>query len=100
MPIHDRPTSKNIISLPAPLISILQNKNYWETLIERKTCRKFLRKNVSLETLSTILYASFGFLKERENGLSKFIPNFLRQRRSSPSGGGLNSSEAHLYVSN
>ncbi|MET0787500.1 MAG: SagB family peptide dehydrogenase [Paenisporosarcina sp.] len=69
-----------------------------EALVNRKTCRVFERKTVSLENFSSILYLAFGYLKEREKDVDEFIPAEFRSRRSSPSGGGLNASEAYIYV--
>lgn len=69
-----------------------------EALVNRKTCRVFERKTVSLENFSSILYLAFGYLKERDKDVDEFIPAEFRSRRSSPSGGGLNASEAYIYV--
>lgn len=81
--------SENIKTLPLPTTQALQKISLWETLLKRKTCRRFFPNiTVSLETFSTVLYASLGFLKERKNDISQFVPPHLSQRRSSPSGGG------------
>lgn len=86
-----------IAPLPEPDFSTLSNKSLWQTLLDRRTCRQFRQEPVSLQTLSNILYASFGFLSEREAQINEFVPKYLRQRRSSPSGGGLNATEIYLF---
>lgn len=69
-----------------------------QTLLQRKTCRSFLNKSVSLDDVSTLLYLCLGYLKERETDTCELVPAMFRARRSSPSGGGLNASEGYLYV--
>ncbi|MBP0619147.1 SagB family peptide dehydrogenase [Cupriavidus consociatus] len=86
------------ISLPAPDLSTVDSKSLWQSLLERRTCREFRQESVNRETLSTILYSTFGFLSEREEGINKYVPKYLRQRRSSPSGGGLNSTEVYIWA--
>ncbi|WP_035876588.1 SagB/ThcOx family dehydrogenase [Cupriavidus sp. amp6] len=97
IPPFKQPRSTAILSLPRPDPAVLNSKTLWQSLLERRTCRKFRQEKISLQTLSTILYASFGFLDEREPGINEFVPKYLRQRRSSPSGGGLNSTEVYLF---
>lgn len=88
----------NVVKLPSPEISSLEKLSLWQTLISRRTCRTYLEKKISKEMISTILYSSLGFLKERESGINAFVPDCLRQRRSSPSGGGLNATEAYIFA--
>lgn len=93
---------ENMIALPPPLPNptLDINNSLTDTLFKRKTCRKFLHKGASLEDMSTLLHLSFGYLKERENDTTPLTPKHLHARRSSPSGGGLNSCEAYLYAYN
>ncbi|MEA5669904.1 SagB family peptide dehydrogenase [Pseudomonas sp. MH2] len=67
-------------------------------LTKRSTSRDFLDLPVQLEDLTRILEYSIGFIGERELPDSSNLPAALRKRRSSPSGGGLNSTEAYVYV--
>lgn len=67
-------------------------------LKKRSTSRDFLDLPVQLEDLTRILEYSIGFIDERELPDSSNLPAALRKRRSSPSGGGLNSTEAYVYV--
>lgn len=71
-----------------------------QSLLNRKTCRSFENTSVSLDEISTILYLCLGYLSERELKADPFTPPLFRARRSSPSGGGLNSSEGYLYAYN
>lgn len=71
-----------------------------EVLVNRKTCRVFERKAVLLEDLNSILYLTFGYLNERKNDADEFTPAEFCSRRGSPSGGGLNASEAYVYIGN
>ncbi|VVN48375.1 hypothetical protein PS862_03476 [Pseudomonas fluorescens] len=92
-----RPTSEWIF-LPQP--SCLPVNALVKTLIERKTCRTFTGEGVSLDDVSTLLYLSLGYLRERENDIDDTIAEGLGARRSSPSGGGLNACEGFLHVQN
>lgn len=98
IPPYKHHPASSIIYLPDPDLSNLDEKSLWQSLIERRTCRKFRQESVDQPTLSTILYSSFGFLKEREAGINEYVPKYLRQRRSSPSGGGLNSTEIYICL--
>lgn len=95
-------STENMLSLPPPLPNskLVTDHSFTAALIKRKTCREFLRKSVSLEDISTLLYLSFGYLKERQEDISPLTPRHLAPRRSSPSAGGLNSCEAYLYAYN
>jgi SagB-type dehydrogenase family enzyme len=55
---------------------------------------------VLLEDLNSILYLTFGYLNERKNDADEFTPAEFCSRRGSPSGGGLNASEAYVYIGN
>ena len=93
---------EDFISLPEPSPSQLLkgSSSLHDALLTRKTCRSYLNKSVSLENISTLLYLSMGHLKERGQETSDFTPAPFRARRSSPSGGGLSSSEGYLYAYN
>lgn len=92
----------DFISLPPPLPNdaLTEHPSLENALLNRKTCRSFLNKSISLENISTLLYLSLGYLKQREADTSDLTPAIFRARRSSPSGGGLSSSEGYLYAYN
>ncbi|MGE8149473.1 SagB family peptide dehydrogenase [Pseudomonas frederiksbergensis] len=92
-----RPASE-LINLPAP--SGLPADSLANALALRKTCRSFTGKAVPLGEVSTLLYWSLGYLKEREGDIDETIAEGLTARRSSPSGGGLNACEGFLHVQN
>lgn len=75
-------------------------KSLFNSLTKRKTCRAFEDNSIQLTDISTILYFSLGYLKEREDQVDPLVPTRFRHRRSSPSGGGLNATEGYLYAKN
>lgn len=89
-----------LISLPTPDMSYFKNKNLWETLINRKTCRTFLNKAISLNQLSALLYASFGSVHGSTNDKSEFNLVSITSRKTSPSGGSLHATEIYLAAFN
>lgn len=90
--------ARQLISLPAPCG--LPADSLADTLLKRKTCRSFTGAAVSLGDISTLLYLSLGYLKEREDDIDETVAEGLTDRRSSPSGGGLNACEGFLHVQN
>ena len=85
-----------LITLPKP--SRLPQGSLANALIDRKTCRTFTEDTLSLEGVSTLLYLSLGYLREREDDIDESIAEGLGARRTSPSGGGLNACEGFLLV--
>ena len=86
-------------SLPEADLSGLGSTSLLQTLKSRKTNRIFHEKPVSLETVSTILFTSFGKFHGDEWAAEEggdFKP--LGIRKSSPSGGGLQSAEAYVMA--
>ncbi|WP_213941677.1 SagB family peptide dehydrogenase [Pseudomonas sp. dw_612] len=90
--------ASELINLPAP--SGLPADSLVDALVLRKTCRSFTGKAASLGDISTLLYLSLGYLKEREGDVDETVAEGLSARRSSPSGGGLNACEGFLHVQN
>jgi len=85
------------IALPrAP--QLLETQTLQHSLTTRKTCRDFKNTAVTSEQVSEILYFSLGYLNERKDDIEPSMPVELYNRRSSPSGGGLNSAEGYLFV--
>lgn len=93
---------ENMLCLPSPSFnkSLDENGSLKQSLLNRKTCRSFLSKSVCIDDVSTLLYLCLGYLSERDLDMNELAPMMFRSRRSSPSGGGLNSSEGYLYAQN
>ncbi|MBV6826991.1 SagB family peptide dehydrogenase [Pseudomonas sp. PD9R] len=85
-----------LIALPNP--SCLPEGCLVNALIDRKTCRTFTGEAVPIEAVSALLYLSLGYLQERANDIDECVAEGLDDRRSSPSGGGLNACEGFLLV--
>jgi SagB-type dehydrogenase family enzyme len=89
------------INLPQPRWDSIRQLSVAEGLCQRYTCRNFCGKSVSLEQLSDALWATFGAIhgfgksEYEEAGLKT-----LGYRRSSPSGGCLQTSEPYLVALN
>ncbi|MDD1013925.1 SagB family peptide dehydrogenase [Pseudomonas rubra] len=96
------PTETFEAMAPASVHLEKPDANYTELplLTTRATSRVFSRNPVSLDLLSEILFYTLGFIDERALPESTCLPISLRQRRCSPSGGGLNSTEGYLYAKN
>lgn len=86
-----------LIQLPKP--SVMKG-SLSDALTNRKTCREFSADAVSLETISTLLYLTLGYLHQRTTSIDDCIAEGLHERRTSPSGGGLNACEGFIYVQN
>jgi SagB-type dehydrogenase family enzyme len=89
------------IALPAP--SSFQGgsgASLREALVRRRTCRDFLARPVALAAVSEILYYSLANIAERGSSIHEYVPEPLRMRRTSPSGGGLNSTSAFVLARN
>lgn len=89
-----------VISLPVPDISVLSSVTLWDVLKKRKTSRSFDKTLVSLDTISTLLYATFGAIHSEWTDLEEFGIQQLSVRKSSPSVGGLHCAEAYLFAFN
>lgn len=98
-----RPQSAHVIKycpLPEPKPALIQDVSLFKALKERKTSRDFDGTPISLEKLSTLLYITFGHIHgEKWDELSDLGVNFSSERKSSPSGSGLQACEAYLSVS-
>lgn len=100
MPARPRPrTSDLIIDLPTPDIDALKNVSQWQTLKERMTCRNFKGESITLTELSTVLYASLGYIHGDE--WPELKNEGLRVwgiRRSSPSGTGSAACDGYVFI--
>ncbi|MBP5944165.1 MULTISPECIES: SagB family peptide dehydrogenase [unclassified Pseudomonas] len=86
------------ICLPDP--DELSDDSLANALLQRKTCRSFTGAAMTLNNVSTLLYLTLGYLRERDTDRDDSIAEDLCARRSSPSGGGLNACEGFLLVQN
>jgi SagB-type dehydrogenase family enzyme len=71
-----------------------------QSLCRRSTSREFRDVPLQLEILAKILQFTLGFIDDREVPKDSGLPDSLRKRRCSPSGGGLNSTEGYVLARN
>ena len=83
------------ITLPSPNIPSLEATAFWAALKKRKTCREFFSQKMALETLSTLLYASFGLIHGTAFSEEK---NIYGMRKASPASGGLHAEMIYVMV--
>lgn len=88
------------IQLPNFKEERLLGKRYGEVLKLRKTSRDFNGQPISLEELSTILFATFGKFHGEWNEIKDAGYNFDGFRRTSPSGGALHPIEPYIFCYN
>ncbi|MFJ2995013.1 SagB family peptide dehydrogenase [Pandoraea sp. NPDC087047] len=93
-------TRGDSLRLPPPDVMRLQTASFWECCKTRSTCREFTSKPTDLQDVSTVLYGSLAFLRERTENVHPSVPSSINNRRTSPSGGGLNASEAYVVFQN
>lgn len=85
------------VQLPPPGVTHLERVSLWESLLKRKTSRDFKRRTISLATVSTILYSVFGAVHgPTRRDITQLGLNSFGYRRTSASGGGLQSVEPYL----
>lgn len=95
------PPPENYTSYTRPCLALpkpRRNSELSKTLLQRSTSRVFEKKHITLNDVSEILYHTLGFISERSLPEDSGLPESLRNRRCSPSGGGLNSSEGYVYI--
>jgi SagB-type dehydrogenase family enzyme len=87
------------IRLPDPNLTALESISLKDSLFQRRTCRSFDGKVVSLTDVSDALYATFAAVhgNERED-LERLGLLPVGYRRTSPSGGSLHPSECYLVA--
>lgn len=85
------------IPLPEPS-SLLKSDSLQGVLLNRKTCRVFNSLPCSLEQVNTVLNYSLRYLLERSAAVDCAVPEGFRNRRTSPSGGGLNCIDGYIYI--
>jgi SagB-type dehydrogenase family enzyme len=86
-----------VFALPAPDVERLKRRSLWDALIARKTAREFTGEPVDLEAVGNILWATFGAVHGPDRGdVDGFGIRSYGYRRTSPSGGGLQTTEPYL----
>ncbi|MCE3230229.1 MAG: hypothetical protein K0R52_157 [Alphaproteobacteria bacterium] len=84
--------------LPSPNLESLTRLSFLEILKERQTIRNFEGQPVSLEALSTLLFATFGLFHGPWQDLTDAGLREVGVRKTSPSGGGLHPNEAYVTI--
>jgi SagB-type dehydrogenase family enzyme len=88
-------------TLPPPDFSMLNSVEFLHILKKRKTSRSFDNISLSIDILSTLLYIVFGdFHPVNHEDYTKYGFQQIGLRKSSPSAGGLHSSEAYILALN
>jgi len=82
--------SDDIVSLPAPDRAVVINSNIFECIENRKSRRKFLKDEVSLNELSYLLWAT--------QGVRKTFKHRIHSLRTVPSGGARHPFETYIAV--
>ncbi|OVZ94555.1 nitroreductase [Yersinia frederiksenii] len=101
IPELDYQRSGETIPLPNPDKNFLFDKRLMDTLFARKTSREFKRETVSLQEVAEVLFWTFGTphgSKRTEMEVAGL--KSIGYRRTSPSGGSLQTSEAYLVALN
>lgn len=88
-----------IIELPNPDLSLFKNHSLWDTLTRRRTCRDFNGSSVNLSDVSDLLFATFGDQRTPDPTTPENAKVY-GYRRTAPSAGGLNCTEAYLWAIN
>lgn len=86
------------IPLPPADLDLLANINFLSVLKNRRTCRSFIKKSLSINLLSTMLYSVFGDFHTSTEEYKKYGFEKIGMRKTSPSGGGLHLTEAYLVA--
>ncbi|MEG9884883.1 MAG: SagB/ThcOx family dehydrogenase [Hyphomicrobiales bacterium] len=88
-------------ALPDPDLEMLKGISLWEALFARMTSRQFGAGVLSLDILSTVLYATFYAIHgDERKDTEDFGIRMIGYRRSSPSAGGLQSPEPYVLIRN
>lgn len=99
-----RPQSQQIletITLPDPEVTHFEKESFFQAVKKRKTSRNFNNTSISLTHLSDLLYLGFGYIHGHKwSELQDLAVNFSSERKSSPSGSGLQACEAYITVNN
>lgn len=86
-----------VFALPAPDVESLQRLSLWDALLARETTREFTGEPIALGAVSNILWATFGAVHGPDRSdVGVFGIKSYGYRRTSPSGGSLQTAEPYL----
>ncbi len=85
-------------TLPSPDLAILKNISLWTSLSQRRTCRDFDGRSVSLDKIATLLFCAFGDIGSPDPTINNLA--VYGYRRTAPAAGGLQCTEPYLWASN
>ncbi|MBW8310375.1 MAG: SagB/ThcOx family dehydrogenase [Candidatus Paracaedibacteraceae bacterium] len=95
------PPAISIIKLPEPHLKTVQEMSLFEACKKRKTSRSFNGASITLLQLSDLLFMSFGYIHGKEwQEVAAEDLNTASERKSSPSGSGVQACDAYLTVVN
>ena len=84
-------------ALPAPDVEGLKRLSLWDALVARETTREFTGEPIELGAVSNILWATFGAVHGPDRSdVGVFGVKSYGYRRTSPSGGSLQTAEPYL----
>lgn len=99
--IRHEPNVINWVKLPAPDLGKIKEDSLYSSLKNRKTTRDFDGTTINLQSLSDLLFISFGYIHGKEWAeLAEDNLNSVAERKSSPSGSGVQACDAYLAISN
>ncbi|HEX3477084.1 MAG TPA: SagB/ThcOx family dehydrogenase [Kofleriaceae bacterium] len=86
-----------VFALPAPDVEALKRLSLWDALLARETTREFTGEPIDLGAVSNILWATFGAVHGPDRSdVGVFGFRSYGYRRTSPSGGSLQTAEPYL----
>lgn len=95
------PSVLSWMDLPTPDLSKIKSDTLFSSLKTRKTSRDFDGSSVSLQNLSDLLFMSFGYIHGKDwEEVSQDQLNTVAERKSSPSGSGVQACDAYLAIVN
>ncbi|ATM97312.1 SagB-type dehydrogenase domain [Yersinia frederiksenii] len=101
IPKLDYQRSGKKIPLPKPNKNFLSDKKLMDTLLARKTSREFKIEAISLQKVAEVLFWTFGIPHgPNRTEMTAVGLKPIGYRRTSPSGGSLQTSEAYLVALN
>jgi SagB-type dehydrogenase family enzyme len=93
------PDAIKVIKLPDPDLNLIHVSSLFKACKDRKTSRCFNGEEISLTQLSDLLFMGFGYIHGKEwKELSGEGLNTVAERKSSPSGSGVQACDAFLAV--
>jgi SagB-type dehydrogenase family enzyme len=100
MPPMHLELSGEVVTLPPPDWDSLGRMNLKDALLARQSCRVFNAEPLTLAEMATMLWAAFGAVHgDKRYDLEQLGLLPIGYRRTSPSGGSLQTSEPYLVVS-